>query len=128
MSPDGSCVRLLIVDESTEARARLGEIFVGQGWEVAGEASNARDAVDLYAAVAPDVVITEIALPDGDGFGLAEEIVRANPRAAIVVCSALAQADSVLRAIRSGARDFIVKPFQCSRVIRGIQTVLGRVA
>jgi len=81
------------------------------GWDVVGEASNGNDAVELYQQLRPDVVTLDIIMPGSDGIEALRSIMRINPAAKVVVVSALNQTKLISEAIRSGAQDFIAKPF-----------------
>ena len=81
------------------------------GWDVVGEASNGNDAVELYQQLRPDVVTLDIIMPGSDGIEALRSIMRINPEAKVVVVSALNQTKLISEAIRSGAQDFIAKPF-----------------
>lgn len=121
-------VNILVVDDAPFIRRNLVKIFTEAGWKVVGEAGNGREAVERYLAVRPDIVTMDITMPDMDGIAAVKAIVQLDPKARIVMCSALGQMDMVMDAIRSGAKDFIVKPFQKDRVLEGIQSVLAKSA
>jgi two-component system chemotaxis response regulator CheY len=106
-------------------RTMLAEIMEQAGFEVAGQASTGTEAVRMYRDLQPDLVTMDIIMPDMGGIDAVREIVRENPDANIVMCSAMGQQSLVIEAIQAGARDFIVKPFQPGRVMEAVQRVLG---
>ena len=118
-------VRMLVVDDAPFVRRSLSKIAEERGWQVIGEASNGREAVEQYLALKPDIVTMDITMPDMDGISAVKEIMKADPQARIVMCTALGQQDMVVDAVRAGARDFIVKPFKKERVLSAIEAVLG---
>ena len=101
------------------------DILVNNGYEIAGEASNGAKAIELYKNERPDLVTMDITMPDMDGIAAVKEIIKIDPNAKIIMCSALGQQSMVMEAIKSGAKDFIVKPFQPDRVIEALKKVLG---
>ena len=103
--------RVMVVDDSMLMRQMIRDILKATGWEVVGEASNGAEAVRLYSELRPDVVTLDIVMPGTDGLYALERIVRADPEAKVVVVSALNQTKLISDAIRSGAHDFIAKPF-----------------
>ncbi len=117
--------RVLIVDDAAFMRMMLKDILNKNGLEVVGEAVNGADAIEKYRELQPDVVTMDITMPEMDGITSVKEIIAIYPQAKIIMCSAMGQQPMVLEAIQSGAKDFIVKPFQADRVIDSITKVLG---
>lgn len=117
--------RVLIVDDAAFMRMMLKDILEKNGFEIVGEASNGLKAVEIYKAEKPDVVTMDITMPDMDGIEAVKEIKSFDPAAKVIMCSAMGQQTMVMDAIRAGAKDFIVKPFQADRVIDAIRKVLG---
>jgi two-component system, chemotaxis family, chemotaxis protein CheY len=103
--------RVLIVDDSLLMRRMVKDTLVSDGWEVVGEASNGHEAVEKYQQLRPDAVTLDIVMPDTDGMEALQTILRIDPEAKVVVVSALNQTKLISEAIRSGAQDFIAKPF-----------------
>ena len=89
----------------------IAEVLEESGWTVAGEATNGDEAVRKYEELQPDVVTLDIVMPKVDGMHALERIIEFDPKAKIVIVSALNQSKLISEAIRRGARDFIVKPF-----------------
>lgn len=117
--------RVLIVDDAAFMRMMIKDILEKNGYQVVGEASNGIKAVEIYKAEKPDVVTMDITMPDMDGIEAVKEIKAFDPAAKIIMCSAMGQQTMVMDAIRSGARDFIVKPFQADRVLEAIRKAVG---
>lgn len=118
-------VRVLIVDDALFMRSMIREIFSRDGFEVVGEADNGAEAVRLHRELKPDLVTMDIVMPVMDGITALREIVRADRSANVIMVSALGQESLIAEAIEAGARDFIVKPFQASRVLKVVQHTLG---
>jgi len=117
--------RVLIVDDAAFMRMMIKDILEKNGYDVVGEASNGLIAVEMYNKEKPDVVTMDITMPDMDGIEAVKSIRATNPDAKIIMCSAMGQQSMVMDAIKAGARDFIVKPFQPDRVLEAIKKVVG---
>ena len=117
--------KVLIVDDASFMRMMIKDILQKNGFEVIGEAANGIEAVNLYKKEKPDVVTMDITMPDMDGIEAVKEIRAFDPNAKVIMCSAMGQQSMVMDAIKSGAEDFIVKPFQADRVLEAIRKVVG---
>ncbi|OQX81164.1 MAG: two-component system response regulator [Candidatus Omnitrophica bacterium 4484_70.1] len=121
--------KVLIVDDALFMRKMLADILVKEGFTICGEAENGKEAVEKYKQLKPDLVTMDIVMPkmeEVDGIAAVKEIMKIDPQAKIVMVSAMGQHALVVEAIQAGAKDFIVKPFQPSRVIEAIKRVLGQ--
>lgn len=116
--------KVLIVDDAAFMRMMLKDILTQGGYEIAGEAANGQEACDLYNQTKPDIVTMDITMPQMDGITALKTIMAADSSAKIVMCSAMGQQAMVIEAIQSGAKDFIVKPFQAQRVLDAIKKLL----
>lgn len=118
--------RVLIVDDAIFMRNMIKEILASGGFEVVGEAANGLEAVEKFKELKPDLTTMDIVMPFKNGIEATREIVKLDPHAAIVMCSALGQESLVMEAIEAGASDFIVKPpFKAEDVLGVIKKVLG---
>jgi two-component system, chemotaxis family, chemotaxis protein CheY len=117
--------RVLIVDDAAFMRMMIKDILEKNGFQVIGEANNGLKAVELYKKEKPDIVTMDITMPDMDGIEAVKAIRAFDPAAKVIMCSAMGQQTMVMDAIRAGARDFIVKPFQPDRVLEAIRKVLA---
>lgn len=116
---------VLVVDDASFMRSMIGDIFARGPFVIAGEAENGVEAIRLYRELRPDLTTMDIVMPQMDGITALREIVRLDPAAKVVMCSALGQEALIAEAIEAGASDFIVKPFQPGRVLKVAQSVLG---
>jgi two-component system chemotaxis response regulator CheY len=116
--------KVLIVDDAAFMRMMLRDILAKNGFEVVGEADNGKVAVQMYSDLKPDVVTMDITMPEMDGIAAVKKIKEADPAAKVVMVSAMGQQAMVIEAIRSGAADFIVKPFQPDRVLEALGKAL----
>lgn len=116
--------KILIVDDAEFLRVRITKMLSGDGFEVF-EAENGLKALNTYKEVRPDVVLMDVTMPEMDGLTALKEIRKFDPQARVVMLTALGQESVVLEAVKSGARDFIVKPFERERVMSAIQKLVG---
>ena len=116
---------ILLVDDAAFMRMMLKDILVKNGYEVLGEAENGLKAVEKYKELKPDLVIMDITMPEMDGIDAVKEIKKINSNATVIMCSAMGQQAMVIEAIQSGAKDFIVKPFQADRILEAVKKVIG---
>ncbi|AZO93344.1 response regulator [Halocella sp. SP3-1] len=108
--------KILIVDDAAFMRLTLKNLIEEIGYEVIGEATNGEEAVAKYADLQPDIVTMDITMPEMSGLEALKEIISIDDTASIIMCSAMGQQTMVLDAIKSGAKDFIVKPFNKERI------------
>ncbi len=117
--------KVLIVDDAVFMRTMLKGILTQGGHEVVGEAGNGLEAVQQYAALSPDVVTMDITMPEMDGLEALKKIKESYPNANVIMCSAMGQQAMVVEAIKNGAKDFIVKPFDADKVLQSIAKIAG---
>lgn len=114
--------KVLVVDDAMFMRTMIKNILKDNpDFTVVAEAENGKEAVEKYKEVQPDIVTLDITMPEMDGIEALKEIISINPNAKCVMCSAMGQQGMVLDAIKLGAKDFIVKPFQADRVLEALQ-------
>ena len=118
-------VRVLVVDDAAFMRMMVKDILSKNGYEVVGEAENGMKAVEKYQELKPDLTTMDITMPEMDGISAVKEIKKIDPNAKIVMCSAMGQQAMVIESIQSGAKDFIVKPFQADRVLEAVKKAIG---
>ena len=104
--------RVLIVDDALIMRKRIKEIAEAAGWQVAGEAKDGEQAVQLYQQEKPDLVTLDIVMPKMDGVSALKQMMADDPQARVVMVSAVNQKRKLAECIQAGAIDFVVKPFE----------------
>ena len=109
----------MIVDDAAVMRIRLRDILETR-YKVVAEASNGKEALDLYESYKPDFVTLDITMPQLNGLEALEQIMKSYPDARVVIVSAVGQKQMVFQAIANGAKDFIIKPFEPDRVLMAI--------
>jgi two-component system chemotaxis response regulator CheY len=110
--------RVLIADDSKLMRRILARILSSAGYAVAAEAKNGVEAVSLYQKFKPDIVTMDIVMPGLDGLQALKVIKALDPNARVVMVSSIGQQDVIMEAIRAGAKDFLIKPFRRSQVVK----------
>lgn len=116
--------KILLVDDAAFMRMRCAKLLTENGYEVE-EAENGQEGVNKYNSTKPDLVLMDITMPILDGIAAVEEIKKADPNAVVVMCSALGQQNMVMAAIKAGAKDFIVKPYQPEKILATIKRFVG---
>lgn len=116
--------KILIVDDAEFLRVRISKMLNGEGFEVI-EADNGARALDKYKEIHPDLVLMDVTMPEMDGLTALKAIREIDPQARVIMLTALGQESVVLDAIKSGAKDFIVKPFEQDRVMGAIKKILA---
>ena len=89
------------------------------------EAADGVEAVALYQSEQPDVVFLDITMPAIDGLAALEDILKINAQARIAMASAMGQQGVVIQALKAGAKDLLVKPFEPERVIKTLDKLLA---
>ena len=116
---------VLVCDDAVFMRTMIGDILTQAGLDVVGEAESGQEAVKKYKELRPDLVTMDIIMPEMGGIDAVRAITDFDPQARVLMCSAMGQQALVVEAIQAGAKDFVVKPFQPSRVLEAVQRVLG---
>lgn len=115
--------KILVVDDAAFMRKMIKDILTVQGHTVVGEAGDGAAAVEQYQLLAPDVVFMDITMPEMSGIDAVVAIKALDSRAQIIMCSAMGQQGMVVDAIRAGAVDFVVKPFNSERIVNALLKV-----
>ncbi len=128
LKPDGSPYRVLIVDDSLFIAKQLGQILTSAGFHVVATAADGREGVERYKELYPnlDLVTMDITMPKLDGVGALREIVEFDNNACVVMISALGKNDLVKESLMIGARNYIVKPLDRSKVLERVLMALNR--
>lgn len=116
---------ILVVDDSMFMRMMIKDMLKQGGYTVIGEASNGIECVKKYQELHPDLITLDITMDEMDGITALKEIMKINKHAKVIMCTAMGQQILVVEAIQSGAKDFLVKPFDASRVITAVQKLIG---
>ena len=117
--------KIMLVDDAAFMRMMLKNTLSQAGYTDLIEAEDGVKAVEAYTAEKPDLVFMDITMPNKDGLETLKEIKAMDPGATIVMCSAMGQETMVMDSIKSGAKDFIVKPFKPERILSTVKKILG---
>jgi len=119
--------RVLIVDDAQFTRNILKNIMSKTGYvEIVGEGSNGKEGIELFKKLKPDMITMDLVMPEKGGIETIEEILKIDPKALIVVVSALGQEALVLEAAKKGAKDFIQKPFKTEQILEVLDRILKK--
>ncbi len=115
---------LLVVDDAAFMRMRCSKLLTESGYQVI-EAENGVQAVQQYQTHHPDAVLLDITMPEMDGLTALREIRKLDPNAKVAMVTAMGQQSTVMEALKAGARDFVLKPFQSDRVLATVKKLVG---
>lgn len=116
--------KVMVVDDAAFMRVRACKVLQDNGHEVV-QAENGAEAVKQYSEHHPDAVLMDITMPEMDGLAALKEIKKIDPAARIAMVTAMGQQAIVMEALRAGAKDFVLKPFQPDRVLGAVQKLLA---
>ena len=116
--------KILLVDDAAFMRMMVKDTLTKAGYTDLYEAADGVQAVETYSEVNPDLVIMDITMPNMDGLEALKAIKGKDPNATVVMCSAMGQETMVIEAIKSGAKDFIVKPFKPDRILKTVSSIV----
>jgi two-component system, chemotaxis family, chemotaxis protein CheY len=114
---------VLVVDDAAFMRMMIRDILSKEGY-VIHEAVNGRDAIEKYAEIHPDLVTMDITMPEMSGLDALRAIRDEDPSARVLIVSAMGQQRMIVEALESGAMDFLVKPFQPTKVLETVKKCL----
>ena len=117
--------KILVVDDAAFMRKVIKDTLSKARYTDLHEAVDGANAVEQFNALKPDLVLMDITMPNMDGLEALKAIRAADSNANVVMCSAMGQETMVIDAIRSGAKDFIVKPFKGERVLKTVTSIVG---
>lgn len=113
--------KILLVDDANIIKLMLRKILEEAGYEIAGEASTGEEAVKKYIELRPDLVTMDITMNGMGGINALKAIREIDPNAKVIMCSAMGQKYLVMDAIKAGAVNFIMKPFEPDRVLEAVE-------
>ncbi|MFY9265003.1 MAG: response regulator [Solirubrobacterales bacterium] len=116
---------VLIADDSMFMRKRLSDILTGEGHDVVAEAENGDEAIQLFSQFQPELVMLDITMPERSGMGALNHIMTLAPEARVIMCSALGEESVVKECIDTGAKAFVVKPFNPEEVTSAVGDALA---
>jgi two-component system chemotaxis response regulator CheY len=117
--------RVLVVDDAAFMRKVVSDALTSGGHEVVGQAGNGDEAVERFQELRPELITLDITMPQKDGLAALADIMAIDPGARVLMCSALGQESKVIESIKLGAKDFVVKPFQPTRLLEAVGKALA---
>jgi len=123
---DGSSFRVLVVDDSMFVTKQIGQILTSEGFEVVATAADGEQGVEKYKELFPnvDLVTMDITMPKMDGVTALEKIMEFDKNAKVVMISALGKQDLVKQSLLLGAKNYIVKPLDRTKVLERVVSSL----
>ena len=114
----------MVVDDDALMRTSCTEILIENGFDVA-EATNGVEAISVYTDFQPDMVLMDIKMPAVDGLAALKVIKKMDPNAKVAMVTAMGQAALVMEAYKTGAIDFVLKPFDQEHVLDTVKRALS---
>ena len=116
--------KVMVVDDAAFMRMKAVKVLTEAGYQVV-EAANGADAVDQYKKEKPDCVLMDITMPDTDGLTALKLLREFDPKAKVTMVTAMGQQKVIMEAIKTGAKDFVVKPFDAERIQAALWKLVG---
>jgi two-component system chemotaxis response regulator CheY len=119
-------MRFLVVDDSKIARIKLKEQITEMGYEVAGEACDGVEGVEKFKELMPDIVTTDLEMPNMKGDEMAKEILKINPAVKIILVTSVVDKKETLKALTIGVAKVIAKPFDPGQFKDSVKEIIER--
>jgi two-component system chemotaxis response regulator CheY len=116
-------VTVLVVDDTALMRSVMRTLLEKAGHKVVADASNGEMAVKLYKILKPDIVLMDIMMPNKDGIDALKRIIDLDRNAKVIMCTTAGNKEQVAKALKEGAKDFLVKPITAERLLNSIDKV-----
>lgn len=109
--------KVLLVDDAAFMRMILKNIISCRDDIIIYEGKNGKEAIEKYKKYKPDLVFMDVTMPEVDGLEALKVIRVMDREAKVVICSAMGQQPYIVEAIKSGALDYVVKPFKSDKIV-----------
>ncbi|MFH1136145.1 MAG: response regulator [Pseudomonadota bacterium] len=116
---------VLIVDDSPVMRNMLAKFFTDNGFAVVGMAEDGVEAIEQFEKLHPDIMTLDIIMPKMRGTEVLEKILAGYPSATVVMASSVSDARTVMKCLKIGAKQYILKPYDEDKVMTAIKKALG---
>ncbi|HUA98719.1 MAG TPA: response regulator transcription factor [Terracidiphilus sp.] len=116
-------IQVLLADDHPIVRDGLRAILESEGFKVAGEASNGREAVELSKKIRPDVAVLDLAMPLLNGIDAARELARISPNTKTILLTMHTERQFILEGLRAGTRGFVMKSHSAQELVHAIREI-----
>jgi two-component system chemotaxis response regulator CheY len=123
IKPDGSKIRVLVVDDSLAFRRLIVRVLTETGYEVVGEVADGKEALLKVAELNPDVITIDVTMPELEGPDAVDVIKRNHPNANIVRVSSMGHQDLVEKSVKKGAKGYILKPLTGEQIPKMLKVI-----
>ena len=121
----GESYKVLIVDDSATMRKIIEQILKSEMYDICGEASDGDEALERYKELNPDIITLDIHMPKVSGLQTLSEILKFDPKAKVIMLTSEGQKETVMEAVKMGAKNYIIKPPERKNVLEKIEAVLN---
>lgn len=118
--------KILIADDASFMRLMIRQILSSRGYTEIVEAENGQIALEMYQTFRPELVFLDITMPVRDGLSTLSEILKVDPQAKVIMCTAVCHENVVRDALQLGALDFVVKPFRTQQFLETVAKYLPK--
>lgn len=121
----GESYKVLIVDDSATMRKIIEQILKSEMYDICGEASDGDEALEKYKELNPDIITLDIHMPKVSGIQALSDILKFDPNAKVIMLTSEGQKETVMEAVKMGAKNYIIKPPDRKNVLEKIEAVLN---
>ncbi len=117
--------KVLIADDTALMRELIRAALPAEEYQIVGEATSGDLAVSMYKETSPDVMLLDINMPKMNGIDALTKIIEYDPNAKVIMCSDQKYESMIVMALKKGAKDFVVKPFNSYDVLLAVKKLFG---
>jgi two-component system chemotaxis response regulator CheY len=118
--------KILIIDDSVFMCKSVRDIFSTNGYEVVGDVQDGAQALTKFKELTPDIVILDLIMPPEKGLDILKNILKEDPKARVLVLTAVGDHSVMIEVIKAGAMGYINKPFQAKALIDEVKKILNK--
>ena len=125
MVADNKDIKILVIDDEKQVLDLISGILKKQGFDVY-QASSGEQGMELFEREEPTIVLTDINIPDISGIEILKLVKKASPTTQVIVFSGMGTTDDIIKALRLGASDYIMKPLSVGLLIHNVTRCIER--